>query len=195
MKRTATIFLTALAVLLCGGYAMSQSKAGGKYVSEGKYFECAIPGGWTRQETAGQSASEKKAYGFEASGPRSPDGIALSVSVYYYGLGNTLYRSAEEFLRLKSKPVAGLQVEGEKYSAVKNVTVAGRAARQFDRTSVEFVPPNLAHSKKIAVFERYAVITARQGFFVLSYYAPMDAAKANIKHYEALLASFKPLVK
>jgi len=91
--------------------------------------------------------------------------------------------------------VAGLQIEGERYSAVKNVKIAGRPARQFDRTSFEFVPPNLAHSKKVAIFERYAVIVAKEGFFVLNYYAPMDAARANIKHYEALLASFKPLVR
>jgi hypothetical protein len=195
MKKTTTILLTALAVLLSGGYVMSQVKAGGKYVSEGRHFECAIPAGWAMSEAAGQSAAEKKAYGFEASGPRSADGIALSVSVYYYGIGNTVYRSAEEFLRLKSKPVAGLQIEGEKYSAVKNVKIAGRQARQFDRTSFEFVPPNLAHSKKIAVFERYAVITARQGFFVLNFYAPLATAKTNVKYYEALAASFKPLVK
>ena len=193
------IFLAAGAALsLSAGVprsAMPDTRSGEKYVSEGNYFKCVLPKDWRKVDSMGQPASEKKVYGVDIVGPAGTDGIAPSISVEYYAKGNTLFKSASEFVRINSKPIPGLALAGDKYSSVTTIKIAGRKATRFERRSSDFVKPRQVENKQIAVFERYIVLPAGEGFYALSYYCVFSEAKAKLPVFEAVVKSFEPLVK
>jgi len=55
----------------------------------------------------------------------------------------------------------------------------------------EIAPP----SKKVTVIERYIVIPAEKGFYVLNYRASPDIVKSIEGIFEKVLNSFEPLKK
>ena len=52
----------------------------------------------------------------------------------------------------------------------------------------EIVPP----SKKVTIIERYIVIPAGKGFYVLNYHAPEDLAKEYESVFNKIISSFEP---
>jgi hypothetical protein len=143
----------------------------------------------------GQQAPEEKVYGTDIVGPAGAEGIAPSISVKYYARRNTLFRSAEEFVRIHSRPIVGLGASGDKYGPVTAIKLAGRAASRFERRKSAFTRPRQVKNKKIPVFESYIVLPAKDGFFVLNYYSALSEAKANLPAFEGVTSSFEPLVK
>jgi len=198
IKKTA-IILTACAALAAGAYAqrsaMSDTRSAEKFVSEGKYFKCLLPKGWQKMDAMGQSAAEKKVYGVDVIGPAGEEGIAPAISVKYYGKGNTEFKSAEEFVRIHSKQIPGLGLPGEKYSSVTATQLAGRTATRFERKKQQFAKPRQVENKPITVFERYIVLQAKEGFYVLNYYCVFASAKANLPAFDTVVSSFEPLLK
>jgi hypothetical protein len=198
IKKIAVFLAAGAALALSAGVprsVMPDTQSGEKYVSEGKYFKCVLPKDWQKVESMGQPASEKKVYGVDVTGPAGADGIAPSISVKYYAKGNTLFKSAEEFVRIHSKPIPGLGLAGDKYSSVTTMKIAGRTATKFERRKSDFAKPRQVENKKIAVFERYMVLPAREGFYVLNYYCVFSEAKALLPAFEGAVKSFEPLVK
>ena len=164
--------------------------------TEGTYFTVDLPPGWEKRDSPfGLSAKEKKVFGVEVFGPASSDNIFTRISVYYYAPGNLLHKTYEKFIKVHSRPALGANLDGKKYGPVKNGTVAERKAMLFERFVFEYIPPESIKPKKVAVYEHFAVVPAKEGFYVLRYYAPKEIAKANLKAFEDTLNSFKPLVK
>ncbi|HAH32009.1 MAG TPA: hypothetical protein DCL44_06820 [Elusimicrobia bacterium] len=175
--------------------AMPNTRSGEKYVAEGKYFKCVLPAGWQKLDIMGQPPQEGKVYGVDVVGRTGTEGIAPSISVKYYARHNKLFKSAEEFLRIHSKPIVGLGLAGDKYSSVTAIRLAGRPASKFERRKSTFARPRQVKNKPIPVFERYIVLPARDGFFVLNYYCAFSEAKANLPSFEGVVNSFEPLIK
>jgi hypothetical protein len=197
IKKTAIFLATCAALALSAGAprsSMPDTLSGGKYVSEGGYFKCLLPKDWRKVSPAGQTASEKKIYGVDVTGPSGADGIAPSISVKYYDKGNTLFKSSGEFVRIHSRPIAGLGLPGDKYSSVATIKIAGRTASKFERNKSDFTKPRQLKNKAIPVFERYIVMPAGEGFYVLSYYCVFSEAKAKLPAFEGVVRSFEPLV-
>ncbi len=160
-----------------------------------EYFSVDIPAGWEKVETMfGLSQEEKKVYGANFLAAADKDGLAPMISVHYYAPGNIVHRTAEKFIKLHAESVFGVALNGEKYGPVKEGLVCKRRAKIFERNTFEFVPPESIKQKKIPVYEKFAVVPAKEGFYVLSLYSPGEDPKANLKAYGSALASFKPLV-
>jgi hypothetical protein len=77
---------------------------------------------------------------------------------------------------------------------VKEERIRGRLSWIFERNKVEHRPPHTLNAKKIPVYERFAVVSARDGFFVLRCTAGQDRKTMVMALFEAVLASFIPLV-
>ena len=198
IKKTAIFLAVGAALAITAAAqrsAMPVTSSGDKYVSEGKYFKCALPKDWQKTEDMGQPASEKKVYGVDVTGAAGPDGIAPSISVKYYGKGNTLFKSAEEFVKIHSKAIPGLGLPGDKYSSVTAMKIAGRAASKFERRKSDFARPRQVQNKPVSVFERYIVLPASEGFYVLNYYCVFSEAKAKLPAFDGVVKSFEPLLK
>jgi len=164
--------------------------------TEGTYFTADKPTGWEKRETPfGLSAEEKKVFGVEVFGPDSADGLAARISIHYYAPGNLVHKTFERFIKLHSGPALGASLDGERYGPVKDGLLAGRKAKLFERVVFEYIPPRSIKPKKVAIYERFAVVPAKAGFYVLRYHAPEDIAKANLKAFENMLKLFKPLMR
>ncbi len=186
-------FLFAAVISLAAVPAFA-SGPGGQTYTEKKYFSVVIPSGWARHDAAlGLSAEEKKVYGAEFLGPASGE-LSSSISVHYYAPGNLVQKTYRKFIKLHSKPALGANPDGNVYGEVKDGKAGNYYAKVFERRIFEYFPKNSMNPKKMDIYESYAVVPAKKGFFVLRYYSPLDIAKANKQAYESVLASFKPLL-
>jgi hypothetical protein len=166
------------------------------YVSEGGYFKVALPSAWGKSdESFGLSAEEKKVYGVDVLGPSSNDGIAAMIAVHYYAPGNLLYETMEGFINIHAQPALGVNLDGREYGRVRVEMVAGRSAKVFERKVYEYIPPDAFKPKKIAVYERFVVMPANKGFYVVRYSAPEDIAEKYKPVFKKVISSFEPLIK
>jgi len=180
-----------------------------KYISEGNFFAVLIPKGWSREEKNFSRAYTKtgdKAYGVELSWPHNKDDARLTISVLYYEYGQ-FFKSYERYINLKTGTFT--RVAPEKDVHITDTLVAGREAKKFEIEKFELVPlpfnpPDFKEgivyeivppSKKVTVIERYIVIPAEKGFYVLNYRAAPDIVKSIEGIFEKVLNSFEPLIK
>lgn len=173
-----------------------KSDAFEEYLSEGGYFRINLPSGWSKtEEGLGLSAEEKGVYGVNVLGPISKDGIASVIAVHYYAPGNLLHKTMEGFTNIHAQPALGVNLDGREYGRVRVELAAGRPAKVFERKVYEYIPPNAFKPKKIAVYERFVVMSANKGFYVLRYTAPEDTAEKYQGLFEKVISSFKPLIQ
>jgi len=180
-----------------------------KYISEGNSFVVLIPKGWGKEEKDFSYAYTKtgdKVRGVELSGPHNKDDARLTISVLYYEYGQ-FFKSYERYINLKTATFTCLAPEKDVY--ITNTAVAGREAKKFEIETFELIllpfdPPDFKEgiiyeivppSKKVTVIERYIVIPAEKGFYVLSYRASPDIVKNIEGIFEKVLNSFEPLIK
>ena len=159
-------------------------------------FARALPSGWTPQEEyTGLSSDEKKIYGITLRGPSAGAGPAAKLEAYYYAHDNVMDKTSAKFIRVHSSPVPksgaafprALKAEGDK--------VGGLPAKLFSSVSSG---RNTAHSldaKRTELWESFAVIPAKRGYYVLRYSAAPDKYEAGFPLFEAFVSSFKPLLK
>ena len=188
-------YLFLAAVVFLAACPSRAADTGARPYTEKTYFSVAFPPGWVKtDEGLGLSDEEKKVYGAEVQGPVS-GGFAVRIAVHYYAPDNLLHKTYEKFIKLHSKSALGANLDGKIYGKVKAGKAGEHYAKVFERKVFEYFPKNSMNPAKIHIYESFAVVPVKRGFFVLRYYAPMDLAKANLKVYESVLASFKPLLR
>jgi hypothetical protein len=187
-----------------------------EYVCKGRYFKVALPSDW-RIINDGLLDEKTKVYGVEAF-CQKPEYLTPKISVEYYAPGNKTYKTMEEFItRLTFDDGGALDKFTEKhiidyfrksnidlppfpegkpeYGPVRDEMVAGRPAKAFERKVYNYMPVLTGYPEKIAVFERYVVIPAQKGFYVLNYSAPLYKAEKYKPVFEKVISSFEPLIK
>jgi len=192
---TKTLALTVLLLPACAALQAGANDTAMLYTEKG-YFTVMAPAGWTNTEsTFGLSQEDKKVFGAEFLGPQDADGITARISVRYYAPGNLLHKTAEKFISTHAKPALGAAAGGRQYGPVKTGLAGKYYAKFFERKTFEFIPPETISPKKIPVYEKFHVVPMKRGFYVLSYHSSLAAAKTGLPNYEAILASFKPLLR
>lgn len=183
-----------IAAALCLAPVPGQAQEGKAY-TEGSYFSVTVPKDWTKkEELLGLTDADRKVYGSEFFGPAA-GGFAVRVGIHYYAPGNLVHATPEKFIKLHSQPALGANLNGKVFGKVQEGKAGNYYAKVFERKTFEYEPKDALHPKKIHIYEKFHVVPVKNGFYVLRYYAPMDLAKASLKQYEALVASFKPLVR
>lgn len=191
--------MKAVLALLLACAAAGPASAGGKaamqmekFVCDGNFFTAMVPKGWEKHEgiSSGRQARE---FGVDLKGPKSKDGVNARISLTYFGADHARYKTMEKYMRINSKADPDFPVAGEEYGPVSVVLVANRRAQVFELKTFTFVPPHAVKPLKVTVFERHIVVPSlKGGFYVLTYHAPADIAKANLPAFEAVVAGFKP---
>lgn len=162
-----------------------------EYICDGAFFKAQVPSVWRKTEniTAGR---QEKEYGADFTGPSNKDGAYARISLLYYGPDHGRM-TLEKYLQLNSEPDPLLPVAGEEFGEVKDVKLAGRAAKTFDRKTFDFLPPYAVEQKKIPVYERRVVFPAgKGGFYVLAFHAPADISRELWPVFEKVLDGFSP---
>jgi len=176
-----------------------------KYLSEGDFFAVSIPDGWSKEEKDFAHAYTRtgdKVCGVELSGPHNGD-ARPTISVLYYEYGQ-FFKNYGGYISLKTGSFT--RIAPEKDVSITNTTVAGREAKKFEIEKFELIPlpfdpPDSKEgimyeiappSKKVTIMERYIVIPAEKGFYVLSYRAPEGIAKEHESVFNKVVSSFEP---
>ena len=166
-----------------------------EYVSSGNYFKCSIPADWSVYDPVfGLSAEEKKVYGVTLFGPQNGSPVSPVISIHYYAPGNLLHKTMDRFVRLHSGPVLGFVLEGKSYGEVRQIEIAGREAKTFERIDIKFIGHEVMNPPRVSIFEKFIVIPARkdEGFYVLELSVP-DETKDKYKGiFEESVKSFLP---
>ncbi|MFI5360344.1 MAG: hypothetical protein ACHQ49_00120 [Elusimicrobiota bacterium] len=171
---------SALAFAAAG--APSPAPAAEYSLREGR-FALRPPLGWSPSRDAREDARQK-VYGVRLLGPRSADGVLSEITLAYYPPDNSLFKGgAAEFLKRNLGGDARIvQPEGETTSPVEKSAVGGLSAQRFTRRTHEYLPPDRADAKEVAVVEDIEVVAAKEGFYVLEF-----------KSSAQLAAKLKPL--
>ena len=189
------IFLAACLLVTAIAPALAMEHGDARRYTEQGYFSVEIPTGWEKDlKVFGLSPDEKKVYGADFLSAKGSGELVSRISVHFFARGNRVHKDAEQYIALHARPIGGA-VDGETYGPVKEGRVGSRTAKIFDRTTFFYFPPETINPKKIPVYEKFAVVPAKQGFYVLRLYSPQETAEANLKAYASVLASFNPLAR
>lgn len=192
---TNTIRMILASLLLCAAGAGAADRTAVKmenFVCDGGFFTAQVPAGWPKNEAISLRRQARE-YGVDLKGPAGKDGVFTRISLTFFGPDHARFKTVEKYLNINSRPDPDFPVPGEKYGPLSVVLVAHRRAQQFELKTFTFVPPDGENPLKVAVYERHVVLPGKKGgFYVLTYHAPADIAKANLPVFEAVLAGFKP---
>lgn len=191
--------IKALMILCCAGAAAcAHAKTAGEkpqmtaFTCDGNFFKAMVPKDWGKTEriSAGRQARE---FGVDLKGPAGKDGAFSRISLTFFGADHPRFTTMDKYLGINAVPDPDLPIEGERYGPLTKVLVAGRSAKQFELNTFSFIPPYAVNPVKVPIYEKHIVIPGKKGgFYVLTYHAPADIAKANIGVFNAVVKSFKP---
>jgi len=166
-----------------------------EYVSSGNYFKCSIPEDWSVYAPGfGLSEEEKKVYGVTLFGPQNGSQVSSLISIHYYAPGNLLHKTMDKFIRTHVEPALGLESEGESYSKVSQIKIAGRVAKTFERIDIRFIGQRAINMPKVSIYEKFIVIPDKSniGFYVLQLSVPVDIKNKYTGMFEEAVKSFLP---
>lgn len=160
-----------------------------RYAIEGDHFKCDFPKGW---EVGRDTIADKveKVYGAEAVGSRTKEGAPVKISVDYYSKENTLFKDSAGYLDRNAKEGL-IKIKENRYGPVKDAVVAGLKGKIFERETSIYLPPGNPMAARVAIKEKTAVLTAKEGFYVLRYYAPASLYQKHLPAYDRTLKSFE----
>lgn len=181
-----------------------------KYVCEGGYFSASVPKDWARTEQGHPYGDMTKVSGVKLRGPEDRDGAAATISLLYYS-GEKFFTDHRQYINARLNSMVR-EDSGEKKEMVP-IDIAGLRGTSFSMKTFELVsrpsprkmPPvpddgsriyEIAPpSKKGIMAERFIVLPAGKGFYVLHYRAPEETAGEYRKIFEDVAGSFQPQVK
>lgn len=154
-------------------------------------FTCQVPAGW--EASRDQASEEKnKIYELQLLGPRA-EKAPVMIYAAYYAKDNKEFKTYSEFTARNAKDAIGrTETPTRKYSPVKETVLNGMKALTFERTVKEFLHPESDSEESVRVKETFYVLPAKEGFFVLHYYAPVSVYDKHLPVFKKLIATFKP---
>lgn len=193
-----------------------------KYVVK-NLFTCGIPGEWVKAENpdgennvVGVSAYEKSPQDMPAARVSiafySPDSAAGKTGAQAYidalmkevqpekrsddpALINWILKAYDEVEKRVWEAVEKWQPEQSVPPVMKlmEATIAGRQARVVERNAFFVKSKMIVFKSRIPVAERFVVIPADAGFYVLSFSTPASDAEKNRELFATIAGSFRPL--
>ena len=155
-------------------------------------FTCEIPGGWEVKRDK-EKEVKAKIRKLELLGPRAENAPVL-IYAAHYRKGSAAFTDYKDFIDRNSKNILGeTESETEKFSLVKETSLAGKKAFEFDSEIKEYLHPESKSDESVVIKEKFYVIPGGDGFFVLHYYAPASAFDKHLPVFNKLVSTFKPL--
>jgi hypothetical protein len=188
--------------------AAAPSAAGEResYTSPDHSFTVLVPKDWEKSESGHPYGDLTRITGIRLTGPRTPEGVPALISVLHYS-GEHLFRTPEEFIQAQLNAIGRIDYDRE--ATVSSIKMAGRPGKTFfiktfqlvylpqpepppmkDGVVYELSPPH----RQVDLLDRYLVLPASQGYFVLRFRAPETSYKEDQALFEDLAGSFQPLL-
>lgn len=170
-----------------------------KIHKEGRYFEVALPEGWSVQpQGMGLSPDEKKVYGLTLSAPydlADGDGSEPRISAHYYAPDNLVDKTPDKYIRIHSSPEPARGTAFPSLPQAPGGKVSGLPVKIFGNITYERGPDRSLDAKRTEIWESFAVIPLKKGYYALRYSAPSGKYARHLPAFEAFIASFKPLLE
>jgi len=184
------IKILALLIALSPAAVSAQAGKDGmeKYICDGSFFTALVPSDWEKEDdvTAGR---QEKQYGVDMFAPGGPPAPA-AISLLYFGPDHAQFKTFEKYIATQMSTVH--RVKGEVSGKVKDTVVNNRYAKTFDKKSYDMVPPYSPKAVKVEMFERFVIIPAKTGFYVLNFKSAKGDAKKYLAVFEKIAKTFKP---
>ncbi len=185
------------ATLTCAQAAPGKSAAPAKSGKAAGYirynmrsFTCQIPGGWEVKRDK-EKEIKAKVRKLELSGPRAGNAPVLIYAAHYLK-GSAAFADYKDFIERNSKNILGeTESDTEKFSPVKETSLAGKKAFKFDSEIKEYLHPESKSAESVLIKEKFYVIPAADGFFVLRYYSPASAFNKYLPVFKKLISTFR----
>jgi len=181
-----------------------------KYVCEGEYFSALVPKEWPRTEQGHPYGDLTKVYGVKLRDPEDRDSAAATISLLYYS-GEKFFTDHRQYINARLNSMVREDHDEKKemvpvaVAGLRGVTFSLKTFELVSRPSERHMPPKpddgsriyeiVPPSKKVIMAERYIVLPAGKGFYVLHYRAPEDTAGEYRTIFENVTGSFQPQVK
>ena len=155
-------------------------------------FTCDVPGDWEVKRDK-EKEIKAKIRKLELLGPRAENAPVLLYAAHHRK-GSAAFADYKDFIERNSKHILGeTESDTEKFSPVKETSLAGKKAFEFDSEIKEYLHPENKSDESVLIKEKFYVIPAKDGFFVLHYYSPSSAFNKHLPAFKKLVATFKPL--
>lgn len=169
-----------------GSSAISQNEMEHFVAKEG-LFSANIPKGWDRSESRfPYELQDENMSAIELSGPISHDRAMVKISLLYYKNGN-FFEDYRHYIHLQQNTPT--RIDTEKKTVFTKMKVDQKKALSFEIKTTElvflypieqapqkegtyykFAPPH----KQVTMIEKFIMIPAKRGFFVIHYETPED---------------------
>ena len=180
------------------------------YVCEGGYFSASVPKDWSRTEQGHPYGDLTKVNGVKLSDPEDRDSAAATISLLFYS-GEKFFTDHRQYINARLNSMIREDYDDKKemvpvvVAGLKGVTFSMKTFELFSRPSERHMPPKpddgsriyeiVPPSKKVTMTERFIVLPAGKGFYVLHYRAPEDTAGEYQKIFDDVTAAFQPKLK
>ena len=156
---------------------------------ENNYFSCEIPKNWELKRNR-EKEQKSNIYKIELLGPRAENAPIL-IYAAHYRKGSATFADYKDFIERNSKNILGeTKSDTEKFSPVTETSLAGKKAFEFDREIKEYLHPESNSEESVVIKEKFYVIPAKEGFFVLHYYAPKAAFVQHLSVFNHIACTF-----
>ena len=156
---------------------------------ENNYFSCEIPKNWELKRDR-EVEAKHKIYEIQLLGPRVEKAPVMIYAAYYVK-DNRDFTDYRDFIERNSKDAIGrTKTPTRKYTPVKKSAVNTKKAFGFEREVQEFLHPESTSEEFVMVKEKLYVIPAKEGFFVLHYYAPKTAYVQYLSVFNHIVSTF-----
>ena len=156
---------------------------------ENNYFSCEIPKNWELKRNR-EKEQKSNIYKIELLGPRA-EKAPVMIYAAYYARGNNVFKDHADFIERNSKNILGeTQSDTEKFSPVKKTMLNKKEAFEFESEIQEYLHPESNSEESVVIKEKFYVIPAKEGFFVLHYYAPKPAYVQYLSVFNHIVSTF-----
>jgi hypothetical protein len=156
---------------------------------ENNYFSCEIPKNWELKRDR-EKERKSKVYKIELLGPRVEKAPVI-IYVAYYDRGNNSFKDHADFIERNSKNILGeSRSDTEKFSPVRKTMLNKKKAFEFESEIQEYLHPESKSSESVVIKEKFYVIPAKKGFFVLHYFAPKSVFARHLGVFSNIVRTF-----
>jgi len=161
---------------------------GFKAFSRDGYFSCEVPENWRLEKKADQE--RMGVFQIELIAPDA-EKVPVTLYVSYFSKGNKYFKDYNDYVDSNSQD--DMAAATDKYSPVTTKTLDKRKAFEFDREEKHYLHPESKSDESVILKEKFYVLPAKEGFFVMHFSAPKDIFLKHLPVLERVARTFKGL--
>ena len=152
------------------------------------YFSCEVPQGW--QLLRDDKEQRRGVFQIELIAPGEGPAL-MTIYVSYFSEDNIYFKDYQDYVESNSTDDLGIAAETDKYGPVSTTALSGRKAFEFEREQKEYLHPESPSDESVILKEKFYVLPAREGFFVMHFSAPKAVYEKRLPVFDRVARTFK----